>query len=582
MVKKSVRKFVNSKFLKYILLSLGFLTLALLIYVLAFTNKVYPNVYILDKPVGGLTKAEVVTKISNLTPPTKIILKSNSQTFDLDPNSFVPEYDFGATAQKALLIGRTGNFFYDMGQIVHQLFSKKILGLDLSLDSDKLTESLLVITSDLNVSDIAPEASLVSGQIVINKGQTGLSPDISQLRSQVGYNLAFGLTTPVEITLNSTGHTLSETEANILSSQAQKLIGKTLKVEFEKKTYQLTNSELISLLDIQGGYNNEKLSQFIQTVSSSVERPSQDAVFAFEGGKVQQFKPSQDGIEINAETFKNMLAGNIRTLEEGVQTSLTFDLPVIVTSPKIKNEDVNNLGIKELIGVGSSKFTHSIPNRIHNIGLASSKFQGVLIAPGEIFSFNEVLGDVSAYTGYKQAFVIKEAKTVLGDGGGVCQVSTTFFRAAMNAGLPILERKAHSYRVGYYEQDSPPGFDATVFAPTADLKVENNTGNYILIQTVFDAQKTSLSFEFYGTKDGRESLIGKPVTTGVTAPGPDIYTDDPTLPTGTVKQIEYRAWGSKVTFSYKVIRGEETLFEKNFVSNYKPWAAVYLKGTAPN
>jgi vancomycin resistance protein YoaR len=581
MLKKLVQKILTNKIFKYLLLALGVFITILLIYVLSFTNKIYPNVYILDIPVGGLTQSEAINKISGIAPPPVVFLKEDSQTFELSTNTFELTYDFVATSQRALLIGRSGNFFHDMGRIISQLFSKNKLGLDLSLNSDKLTESLLVITSELNVQEIVPSATLVSGQIEINKGQTGLSPNILKLRSDIGYNLSFNLIDPVEISIETTGHSLTEPEAAILMSRAQKLIGKGLGVEFENRTYQLIDSELVSLLDVKGGYNSEKINQFIQTIKT-IERLPQDAVFSFEDGRVQQFKPSLDGISINTETLKNMLIGNIRALEEGEEKVLAFNLPVTTVSPKIKNEDVNNLGIKELIGIGTSKFAHSIPNRIHNVGLASSKFHGVIIAPGETFSFNDVLGDVSAYTGYKQAFVIKEGRTVLGDGGGVCQVSTTFFRAAMNAGLPILERKAHSYRVGYYEQDSPPGFDATVFAPTADLKVENNTGHHILIQTIYDAANTFLAFELYGTKDGREAIIGKPVTTGVSAPGPDVYIDDPTLPLGTIKQVEYRAWGSKVTFGYKVIRGEETLFEKSFVSSYKPWAAVYLKGTAPN
>jgi vancomycin resistance protein YoaR len=168
---------------------------------------------------------------------------------------------------------------------------------------------------------------------------------------------------------------------------------------------------------------------------------------------------------------------------------------------------------------------------------------------------------------------------VLGDGGGVCQVSTTVFRAALNAGLPITDRRAHAYRVGYYEQDSKPGIDATVYNPTTDLKFLNDTGNHILVQTKVDTKNLKMEVNIYGTKDGRTASISEPKVSGQVAPPATMYVDDPTLPVGQMKQIDYSAWGAKVSFNYKVMKGEEVVYEKTFYSNYQPWQAVYLKGT---
>jgi vancomycin resistance protein YoaR len=190
------------------------------------------------------------------------------------------------------------------------------------------------------------------------------------------------------------------------------------------------------------------------------------------------------------------------------------------------------------------------------------------------------VGDISLATGYQQAYVIRDGRTVLGDGGGVCQVSTTLFRAILAAGLPIVERHAHSYRVGYYEQDSKPGLDATVFAPSADLKFTNDTSAYILIQSQVDKSKMTLEFDLYGTSDERKAELGKVRVWDVSDPPPDLYEDDPTLPAGTVKQVDYKAWGAKAAFDWKVTRGEEVLQERTFYSNYQPWQAVFLRGTA--
>ena len=242
-------------------------------------------------------------------------------------------------------------------------------------------------------------------------------------------------------------------------------------------------------------------------------------------------------------------------------------------------ENVNNLGIRELLGEGVSYFRGSAAGRVHNITLASSKLNGLLLGPGETFSFNTALGEVSAATGYQPAYIIKGGRTILGDGGGVCQVSTTFFRAALNAGLPILERQAHAYRVSYYEQESFAGLDATVYSPKPDLKIQNDTPAHILIQARVFPQEFKLVFQLYGTADGRRATITNPRLWDQVAPPPPLYIDDPTLPKDEVRQVESPVWGAKAAFDWKVVRDGQILQERTFYSAYQPWQAVYLKGT---
>jgi len=155
-----------------------------------------------------------------------------------------------------------------------------------------------------------------------------------------------------------------------------------------------------------------------------------------------------------------------------------------------------------------------------------------------------------------------------------------FFRSALDAGLTIIERHAHDYRVHYYEEGGyNPGLDATVFAPSYDLKFKNDTPGYILIQTESDINNLKLSFDLYGTSDGRQALISDQKVWDVTAPPPDLYQDDPTLPKGTVKQVDFAAWGTKASFHYNVTRNGETLEDTDFLSDFRPWQAIYLRGT---
>src|SRR3990167_2895776 len=361
--------------------------------------------------------------------------------------------------------------------------------------------------------------------------------------------------------------------------RAENLIGKSLNFTFEHQVFSYAEADLVSFLDKDNGFNLLKITQEVEKIEKQVNREPENSVFVFKEGRAEEFVASKDGVGVDKQTLANAFTDNIKVLETGLETSVSVSLPVVTTSPDITTSEVNNLGIKELIGRGESKFAGSIASRIHNIGLASLKFNGVLVEPGKEISFNDILGDVSSYTGYKQAYVIKDGKTVLGDGGGVCQVSTTLFRAILDAGLPVVERRAHSYRVGYYEQDSPAGLDATVFAPSTDLKFKKDTPGHLLIQPTFDGKAQTLVFEIYGSDDGRVATTTKPKVSGVTPAPPDLYVDDPTLPAGVVKQIDFKAAGAKASFDYNVTRGGEEIYSKTFVSSYRPWQAVYLRGT---
>jgi len=327
-------------------------------------------------------------------------------------------------------------------------------------------------------------------------------------------------------------------------------------------------------------WEGENLDHFLENLSRQIDIPVQDALFSFGRGRVTAFRPSRVGRRVNQDLAKLRFNQTLPTIADNSPGLVTIDLPVETLEPGFTTDQVNSFGIKDLIGRGYSEFKGSITGRVHNVVLAASRLHGLLIKPGEIFSFNKALGDISAATGYQSAYIIKEGRTVLGDGGGVCQVSTTLFRAALAAGLPIVERKAHAYRVHYYEDaGEKPGIDATVFDPTADLKFKNNTPAYILIQAIPNPQKLKLTFELYGAADGRRAEILEHQVWGIAPPPPPLYQDDPTLPKGVTKQVDFEAWGANASFRYRVTRSGEILEDARFVSNFRPWQAVYLKGT---
>lgn len=327
-------------------------------------------------------------------------------------------------------------------------------------------------------------------------------------------------------------------------------------------------------------FNKKSLAEFITKQEKEYDKSPKDALFTFENNRVVNFRPEEDGVKIESEKLLSDIETKIIYWKKNPKNE-TVTLTRKTIEPKITLAESNQFGIEELVAAGKSNYAGSIPERIHNLALATSKFNGVLIPKDGVISFNDIVGDISAATGYKPAYIIKAGKTVLGDGGGVCQVSTTLFRAALQAGLPILERTAHAYRVGYYESDSKPGFDATVYGPTVDLKIKNNTPTSLLIQTEVDYTTGNVYFRFYGKKDGRQIYISPGTLTDVSPPPEPKYEDDPTLKKGVVKQVDFAAWGGKTNFTYRVTSSDpNVIFEKSFFSNFRPWQAVYLVGKA--
>lgn len=260
----------------------------------------------------------------------------------------------------------------------------------------------------------------------------------------------------------------------------------------------------------------EKIKADEKSIQSSLEdlkrkfnKDPLNASFSVEEGKVVIASPSKNGIELDVEKGIEKISQQL-ILENGKKsnTATTIELPYGEINPPLSSEDIENLKINKLIGEGKSNFKGSPKNRIFNINVAISRYNGVLIKPGEEFSFVKVLGEVDDEHGYLPELVIKRDKTEPEFGGGICQVSTTTFRAAIYSGLKITARRNHAYPVRYY---NPQGLDATVYVPRPDLRFINNTPGYILIQTKIKG--TELIFQFYGTDDGRRiEIIGPKIT----------------------------------------------------------------------
>lgn len=256
-------------------------------------------------------------------------------------------------------------------------------------------------------------------------------------------------------------------------------------------------------IKLETSVNEEGVKKYIDTLGTKVNMPAEDAVFAGDSNNQVYVKtPEKDGQEINNEESLTVLQ---QALANKTSEDLVINLPVVTTDPKFKARDKDKLGLKELIGEGKSNFAGSPKNRIYNIRRALQQFSGVIIKPGEEFSFVKYLGEVDGTTGYLPELVIRNNKTEPEFGGGICQVSSTVFRAAIYSGLKITERRNHSYAVQYYK---PYGMDATIYIPRPDFKFLNNTPGAIFMQP--EISGTDLTFRFFGTRDGRTASVDGP------------------------------------------------------------------------
>lgn len=619
--KKKQKKLEGRIFLKKYLLAvcicLSCLVLALVAYNLYYLNKVSPGVYFASKSMMGMSKQDAYMFISkniddyNASP---VKFSVSDRNVDLKLSDMGVDFDKWQTLEKIMSVGNEGNFFNNFAAklalpfrhvdvtpvyfVDYGLFDRAV-----NLRFGQYEKSSQDATININNSQpvIVPE---VNGQVV---DESSLIADLKQNISGLSAN-------PIRANLISSEPLIKSVQAQKALEKVKGLNDRNISLVFGYDKWTLADDNLFGILqfqpqgytsgnfislnlgsnldirtittnsftqpDLEVSLNQEKLDTFIANIAQSVNKPTVNATLKFDGGKITQFLPAQDGQQLDAAKTKELLLSKVSIDNIEANQNINIELPVNVTKAQIDNPEVNSLGIKELVGRGISYFAGSIPNRVFNIGLGASLINGTLVGPGETFSFDKLVGAVSAQQGFKQAYVISSGRTVLDDGGGICQVSTTVFRAALNAGFPIVERTAHAYRVGYYEQHGfGAGLDATIWSPSVDLKFKNDTDHHILVQAIVDNANSKLEVDIYGTSDGRKVEISNPVVTGQTPPPPPLYQDDPTLPKGTVKQVDFAAWGAKSVFTQKVYKGDQLVIDNTFYSNFKPWQAVYLVGT---
>ncbi len=486
------------------------------------------------------------------------------------------------TVNRAYNVGRLKGYRRNFIEQLLALIFKKDIPLELKLNEAQLLAALKNNFDHLTrpKQEARP---LVDDQlnIVILPEVTGTAFNYQDILQQSFNRLKNLSSEPIKVALTVDQPTLKKEEITAIAiNQLQDRLGtsslsliaegkkwaipvKTFKdwLAFAKKEGQVTltlNREIV-------------LSYLEKEIAPQIFKPTLDAKFEINNGRVEEFQGSQDGVELD-------LNKTLDNLERQLITELLGQSEMVVkkTKAKVATNSVNDLGIREIIGTGKSNFKGSPKNRRYNINLGAKTLNGILIKPGETFSLIAALGKIEAKTGYLPELVIKGDKTTPEYGGGLCQIGTTAFRAALKSGLPIKERRNHSYRVVYYE---PAGLDATIYDPSPDLKFLNDTANHILIQTRIEGD--DLYFDFWGSPDEREIKITPPVIYNIKPAGPVVNIETEELKPGEKKCTETAHNGADAYFDYQVNYPDGRHEQERFSSHYIPWPAKCLVGKEP-
>jgi len=478
-------------------------------------NKTISGLTIGGLRIGGVSQdnlgqflSDQIAKFSN----QKISLAYGEKTWTLAPTDFGLKINAAKTAAAALAIGR-GPILAALSDQIKTLFAGRDVPLDYSLDPSKLNLTLDIFsTIETPVKNSSIKYDPQQNDFVILPAQSGATVDRGQLIADILKNFGEAPQT-VSLSLVEAKPLITEKEIEQVMEGAKQIVNDApYFLQSTSVTWRVDKAELAGWITTTPSDNEpqkvrltldpEQISNFLIPLAASINREPIDAQLTTVNGELKFAVLSQDGAKLNIEASAQKITADILTGKNNI------DLITDLVAPQISNQTTQELGLLALLGTGESNFSGSPTNRRVNIKVGATKFNGFLLKPGEEFSLSQNIGDIDAQNGWVPELVIKNKQTIPEYGGGLCQVSTTLFRAAVNAGLKITERHPHAYPVHYYD---PPGFDATVYPPSPDLKFINDTPGHLLLQSRIEGNK--LIFDIYGTADGREVKVKGPVTT---------------------------------------------------------------------
>ena len=563
-------------------------------------GRIYTGVTVQGVDVGGMTPEEAIPALRDAT------AYSNTATLTLiDPESgkewsFAPAelgivVDAAATVEAAFGVGRSGSPLRRLQDSFQSWYYGRTVQPVVVFDEARLHSGLGPVSAALEREAISASwGTGESGAPVYNSGQIGRTIDRAYLRDQLLKPINAFSDARIELLIHEnypavydapeTAVRLERTLSNPVTFYFQEplddidLSGVTLPSE------ELARWIRVEQIEEPGGrtehivrVDENAARNWLAQFGQQIYRQPVNARYYFNDStrELVLVAPHINGRELDVEATLQLFVAQINTDNHAIPLIVREIIPAAHSGATAAE-----LGITELITATTTWFYGSSDARKHNIARAAANFYGVVVAPGEEFSFNRYLGSVSETDGYEVGLIIIGGRTIQGVGGGVCQVSTTIYQTAFWAGFPIVERWEHGYMVGYYNDGEGPGMDATVFSPLVDFRFINNTPHHLLIENYYNEENESLTFKFYSTSMGRRVEKDEPIFENVVPPpADDVWEYDEEIAVGTVEQFDFATEGARVSVTRRVFNAEDQLIEdRTFVSNYIPWPNVYRYG----
>lgn len=580
-VKLKIRNFSNIFFIaaSFIIIIAIFLLGTFLFLDIYYSSKFFPNIKVAGVKLDGKTKDEardlLTSKVQEWS-EQKIIIRGENKNWEIANKDLGVDFDIEKTIEEAFTEGRKDGFQNQLIKRIKTIF----LGVEESLNhSDgKFDEVAKNISNEANVSGLNVGLKIENGQVKTTEEKAGKRVDTAALKYLILDHTSYLSSTEITLPLNIVFPNSDIEEINKTKAEVEEILKEKVTIKAKDRKWQISEKEIQSWIEIksleketaesQKNYSikvylnkllesfnaidflnkglevklqKEKVSDYLsKNIASAINRKPKNAGLGIQNEKVVVVTASQNGEELDIDNSIDRILNALKKKDS------TVTLLTNIIKPDVREDNLDKLGIVELIGRGQSDASGSSSSRRHNIQVGSSKINGVLVAPGEEFSLNKYLVPVDATNGFEPELVIKPGKLVKEYGGGLCQVATTAFRAALYAGVPITERKNHAFAVHYYDWPfSGPGVDATIYPPHPDLRFKNDTGKYILIQTSVSGNR--LTYDLYGTKGGRRSEIENP------------------------QYVERNSNGSSKTVFYRNVYKDDKLTRRDtFYSFYKP------------
>jgi len=584
------------------LLAIGLITGS---YQLLYTGRVFPGITLAGVDLTNLTPEQATTALSqHLTYPTsgQVVFRDGDRLWVATPAELGLVLDTGSSIQRAYNVGRQGGLLTDLAGQINAWQGGLTLKPVIVFDERVARGYLQNIAAQIDQPGIKTDLHLNRTEVVYTHGQTGrllnvdatLASLLTQLSALRDGEVQLVIEQQFPVVLDASAQ--AETLRQILSAPLTLFVPDAQPGDPDPRT--IEPSYLAGMLTIgrvqtdagwqyQVSVDAQVLEQVLGEIAPLVNSSPQNARFTFDdnpGTNTRQLlleKPAQAGRKLDIAVTIDAVQTGLLAGEHNIALALN------TTLPEAGNDaTAQSLGITDLVYAETTYFRFSPDVRLHNIETAAKQFHGLLVPPNTVFSMGEAIGDISLDNNYEEALIIYNGRTITGVGGGVCQVSTTLFRTAFFAGYPIVERHAHAFRVSYYEQrpgsgtdNALAGLDATVYFPLVDLKFTNDRPTWLLMETYFNRDESSLTWKFYSTNDGRTvqwQNLG--LHNIVPAPEP-LFEENADLPAGTCKQVDYPAAGADITVTRAVNNASgQTMFNNTFQTIYEPSQGVYQYG----